>query len=79
LITEYEIDAFQVETDKILREYCLINIENTQNRIATLKSQIKKMSKEDMGRQVSMELLERSKNELKVYIDELQYLNNVKK
>ncbi len=79
MITEYEIDAFQVETDKILREYCLINIENTQNRIATLKSQIKKMSKEDMGRQVSMELLERSKNELKVYIDELQYLNNVKK
>jgi len=76
LITEYEIDAFQVETDKVLREYCLINIENTKSRIAMLKSQIKKMSKDDMGRQVSMELLERSENELKVYSDELQYLNN---
>ncbi len=76
LITDNDIEAFQVETDKVLREYCLINIDNLKTRVSMLSKQVKKMETSDPAFKISNELLSKSESDLKLYLDELKYLDN---
>ena len=74
LITDNDIEAFQNETDKILKEYCLINIENLKSRILMLTMQVKNIDREDPALKISEELLLKSENDLVLYLNELKYL-----
>ena len=63
-----------VKTDKILKEYCLINIENLKSRILMLTMQVKNIDREDPALKISEELLLKSENDLVLYLNELKYL-----
>jgi len=76
LITDEKLDIFQIDTDKVLKEYCKINIEHTKGRIDMLNKQINKMKKDDIALTIASELLKKSQKELNLYVDELRFLES---
>ncbi len=75
MVSDKDIAQFQQETDRVLKEHCLINIELLNERIQKLKTQIENSITNDTSLKFTKELLEKSEEELLLYKSELEYLN----